>query len=256
MKTVIGVWFSKGAASAVAAKKTIEIYGKYHDVIIINNPVDEEDADNMRFQKDISNWIGKEIIEAKNSKLGHTSAVQVWADRSYMSGNKGAPCTMLLKKEARYEFEATHKIDWHVLGFCANEKGRHDRFITQERENVIPVLINLSITKNDCYKIIEDAGIELPLSYRLGYDNANCIGCVKSSGVWYWNKTRQTHPEIFRQRAIQSREIGCKLVRLNGKRIFLDELPEDAIGRPSHRSVECSSFCDTKRSFPSPPPTK
>ena len=47
MKTVIGVWFSKGAASAVAAKKTIEIYGKYHDVIIINNPVDEEDADNI-----------------------------------------------------------------------------------------------------------------------------------------------------------------------------------------------------------------
>ncbi|MDE2025563.1 MAG: hypothetical protein KGJ07_03650, partial [Patescibacteria group bacterium] len=109
--------------------------------------------------------------------------------------------------------------------------------------------LNLGITKTDCYKIIEDAGILLPLSYRLGYDNANCIGCVKSSSVWYWNKVRQTHPEIFRDRAIQSREIGCKLVRLNGKRIYLDELPIDAIGRASKNSIDCSSFCDTKRSL-------
>jgi len=38
-KETIAVWFSCGAASAVAAKKTIEKYGQTHNVIIVNNPV-------------------------------------------------------------------------------------------------------------------------------------------------------------------------------------------------------------------------
>lgn len=38
-KETIAVWFSCGAASAVAAKKTIEKYGNTHNVIIVNNPV-------------------------------------------------------------------------------------------------------------------------------------------------------------------------------------------------------------------------
>ena len=35
----IAVWFSCGAASAVAAKETIEKYGNTNTVRIINNPV-------------------------------------------------------------------------------------------------------------------------------------------------------------------------------------------------------------------------
>jgi hypothetical protein len=48
-KPVIAVWFSCGAASAVAAKKTIEKYGDTHHIRIINNPVAEEHEDNRRF---------------------------------------------------------------------------------------------------------------------------------------------------------------------------------------------------------------
>ena len=54
-------WFSCGAASAVAAKKTVELYGKDHEVRIINNPVKEEHHDNMRFLKDVESWIGLKI---------------------------------------------------------------------------------------------------------------------------------------------------------------------------------------------------
>ena len=45
----IAVWFSCGASSAVAAKKTIEKYGESHNVIVINNPVINEHIDNRRF---------------------------------------------------------------------------------------------------------------------------------------------------------------------------------------------------------------
>ena len=38
----IVVWFSCGATSAVAAKVTIEKYGKDNNVRIVNNPIKEE----------------------------------------------------------------------------------------------------------------------------------------------------------------------------------------------------------------------
>lgn len=48
-KPIIAVWFSCGAASAVAAKLTVEKYGETHKVLIVNNPVKEEHEDNLNF---------------------------------------------------------------------------------------------------------------------------------------------------------------------------------------------------------------
>ena len=61
---VIAVWFSCGAASAVAAKKTIEKYGTNNTVRVINNPVKEEDDDNQRFLLDVEKWLGIKIEKA------------------------------------------------------------------------------------------------------------------------------------------------------------------------------------------------
>lgn len=244
MKDTIAVWFSCGAASAVAAKKTVEIYGETHNILIVNNTVQEEDSDNLRFLHDVSKWVGLSVQYSTNSNYPSNSAVDVWEKRQYMSGIKGAPCTVELKKEARYQFELKNKIDWHVLGFTAEEKDRHERFIKYERGNVIPVLIGLGITKKDCFKIITDASIELPRVYKLGYPNANCIGCVKATSPTYWNHVRKMNPEVFEQRSIQSRRIGARLVRYKGKRIFLDELPAEATGNKM-KSYECGIFCDT-----------
>lgn len=242
--STIAVWFSCGAASAVAAKKTVEIYSG-HDIMIVNNPIDEEDSDNRRFLKDVSEWIGHPIIEAKNSKINTTSAVEVWEKRKYMAGINGAPCTMLLKKAARYEFELNHDIDFHVLGFTAEEKHRHDRFVMSERENVIPVLIDLDLTKMDCFDILRKAKIELPRIYSMGYPNANCIGCVKSSSPSYWNLVRKKHYEVFEQRAEQSKRLNVKLVKVKGKRVFLEDLKRtDKGGRM--KDYECGIFCDTE----------
>ena len=131
-----------------------------------------------------------------------------------------------------------------MLGFTHEEKSRHDRFVLGERENVLPVLIDEKITKQMCYEIILQAGIELPRVYSLGYPNANCIGCVKATSPTYWNHVRQKHPDVFDERAKQSRDIGAKLVRVNNKRIFLDELDPDAKGRPmKNMDFECGIFC-------------
>ncbi len=244
-KETIAVWFSLGVASAVAAKKTIERYGKTHNILIVNNPIHNEHPDNLRFLSDIEKWLGYPIIKATNENYPNADITEVFDKVSYMSGVGGAPCTSALKKEARYQFEKKNKIDWHVLGFTIDEWERQKRFNENERSNTIPVLITELITKNDCFKIIEKAGIKLPIIYSLGYPNANCIGCVKSTSPTYWNLVRSTFPEVFKERAIQSRRIGCRLVRRKGKRIFLDELlPTDKGGKI--KSYECGIFCDTK----------
>ena len=244
MRPQIAVWFSCGAASAVAARQTIDRYGDYYDVRVINSPIKEEDADNQRFLLDVQDWLGVEIEFATNPKFPDQSAVSVWDKRKFMSGTAGAPCTVELKKEARYLWEKDNHVDWHVLGFTFEEKSRHERFTLGERENVLPVLIETRTTKSMCYDILRDAGIELPRIYSMGYPNANCIGCVKATSPTYWNHVRQMHPDVFDERAKQSREIGAKLVRVNNKRIFLDELDPSAKGRPmKNMDFECGIFC-------------
>jgi hypothetical protein len=244
-KETIAVWFSCGAASAVAAKKTIEKYAQTHNVIIVNNPVVNEHPDNERFLKDCEVWFGQKIIKAINKDFPSCDIRDVFDKRKYISGVAGAPCTSLLKKEARYQFEKNNHIDWHVLGFTFDEKSRSDKFIKFERENLIPILIDLELTKGHCFDIILDAGIELPEIYKLGFPNANCIGCVKSQSPTYWNLVRDKFPEVYEERVEQSRRIGAKLVKLKGKRIFLDELKTTDKGGKI-KSWECGIFCDTK----------
>ena len=244
-KETIAVWFSCGAASAVAAKKTIEKYSNTHNILIVNNPVVNEHPDNERFLSDVEKWLGVKIIRAINPEYPTCDIRDVFDKRKYISGVQGAPCTSQLKKEARYYFEKNNKIDWHVLGFTVDEWERQRKFNRYERGNTIPVLVTELLTKEDCFKILQKEGIKLPEIYSLGYPNANCIGCVKSQSPTYWNLVRNTFPKVFEERAEQSRRIGAKLVKRKGKRIFLDELlPTDKGGKI--KSWECGIFCDTK----------
>ncbi|WP_212005773.1 hypothetical protein [Chitinophaga sp. HK235] len=241
----IVVWFSCGAASAVAAKLTIEKYGNDNNIRVVNTFVAEEDVDNRRFLEDVSQWIGRPIEIAINPKYPNCSAAEVWEKRQYMSGIYGAPCTKELKKEARYLWEKQHNPDWHVFGFTADEKIRHNNFIKSERSNVIPTLIDAGISKAECYTVLLNAGIALPNIYQRGYPNANCIGCVKSTSATYWNHVRRVDPQVFKSRSEQSRRLGVRLVRYKGQRMFLDELPETAFGAPlKSMQFECGIFCE------------
>lgn len=246
---VIAVWFSCGAASAVATKLTLEKYHNLCDVRVVNNPVAEEDEDNRRFLRDVERWIGVEIEDARNSKYPNASAEEVWDRRKAMSFRHGAPCTRHLKKEARQQWEAVNNPAWHVFGFGAEEQDRHDMFTLTERRNVLPILIDARLTRQDCYDIVVREGMAPPRIYDLGYPNANCIGCVKATSPTYWNHVRQLHPEVFASRAEQSRRLGSKLVRVKNERIYLDELDPAAKGRPlnSMKAVECGLFCEEKR---------
>lgn len=249
-KPTLAVWFSRGAASAVAAKICVSEYSQSFEVRLLSNPILEEDSDSYRFQGDVANWVGQEIEVVGSDRFPSGSIEEVWAAEGAMSFATGyAPCTDWLKKRCRQSWEAENFFNFRgdnalVLGFTADEKDRHDRFVLTERENLLPVLIDRGITKFDCFRMVAEAGIELPRMYQLGYANNNCPGCVKATSPTYWNRVRQTHPEVFEKRALQSRRMGVRLVRVKGERLFLDELDPSAVGRPmASENMSCSAFC-------------
>ena len=120
-------------------EKTLELYSDFCNVVAVNNPVKEEDDDNRRFALDVSDWVGRPLIEWVNPNFPSSSAFDVWEKRKAMSFPNGAPCTNELKKKARQDYEANHKVTWHVLGFTVDERHRYDRFVLSERSNVLPV---------------------------------------------------------------------------------------------------------------------
>lgn len=238
----IAVWFSSGAASAVAAKKTLDKYGKTNEVLVLNNPIKEEDPDNIRFLHDCEKWLGVKIHSVVNSKYPNASIKEVFEDQNFMTNVGGlAYCTLELKQRARFEWEIKNRPDWTVLGFTKEEKGRFDRF---KLKRLTSLWMLENTTKAECFQIIQEAGIKLPMAYLLGMPNANCKGCVKATSPTYWNLVRQIYPQDFKERAEQSREIGAKLVRVKNKRIFLDELDPKAKGRAlKDLNFECGIFC-------------
>lgn len=257
--SLIIVWFSCGAASAVAAKKTIEKYSSTCEIRIVNNPVKEEDEDNRRFLRDVEKWLGRKIEIAINRNWPNCSTVEVWEKRGYMANKDGAPCTQQLKREARFQYESSLQFEEHrhgrkrkiymVLGYTADEMRRAKDFATYERGNFVPVLIHEKLTKNDCFKILLSAGLTLPKAYTLGLPNGNCIGCVKATSPTYWNLIRKVFPDVFQARAELSRRLGARLVRVKGQRQFLDELDPEAVGRALDSldlvGMECGIFCPT-----------
>lgn len=244
---VIAVWVSCGAASAAAAILTQRQYGNLCDIRFLNNPIKEEHPDNQRFINDLSDYLQKPIETVINPDWPNASIFEVFDKRKFMSSPYGAPCTGELKKKARQYWESQNKVDWHVMGFTFDEKQRHENFILTERENVLPILIDRMMTKDDCGKMMNAIGLKMSAAYDLGMPNANCIGCVKATSATYWNLIRRIAPERFKNLCEVSRDIGAKLVRWNGERMFLDELPEHARGGDLKKmNLDCGFFCEEK----------
>jgi hypothetical protein len=236
-------WFSCGAASAVAAKLSVDKYGD-RCVVVNCDTLSTEHPDNERFLKDVQAWIGVDIVRIKSDK--YKDVDDVFEKTRYMSGVAGARCTGELKKLPREKFQQPGDV--HVFGYTSDEYDRAAGF--EERNPQMMVewpLIEAGISKTMCFEELAAAGIELPAMYALGYEHNNCLGCVKATSPRYWNKIRKNFPDVFARRARQSREINAKLVRVGRDRLFLDELPEDADG--PNENIECGPVCQQGNMF-------
>ena len=237
------VWVSAGAASAVAAKLVL---AQGPAVLAYTDP-GSEDADNARFLDDLEGWFGQPILRLRSDK--YRDVDDVIERTRWINGTKGARCTAELKRAVRFRFQ--RPTDRQVFGYTVEEKDR--AALVEENDPGIDwwwPLIEADLSKSDVLAIVERAGLTLPRTYAMGYEHANCIGCVKANNFTYWNMVRVDFPEVFARRARQEREIGhaiCSEEATPGSRakspVWLDELdPERGKGRPMPR-IECSLFC-------------
>ena len=216
MKKLKVCWISAGVSSFVAGYLSKDI-----DKFIYID-IDDQHTDSMRFIKDCEKILGKEIEILKSEQ--YKSVDEVIRGHGIIKNpfTQYAPCTNVLKKRVRKKWEQEHAEYniTYVWGFDVDESKRADRLRESmfEYEHEFP-LIDKGLSKKDVHAIAEDLGIKRPLMYELGYNNNNCIGCVKG-GMGYWNKIREDFPEVFNSRAKLERDIGASII----KGVYLDEL--------------------------------
>lgn len=233
-------WFSCGDASAVACRLALKLHvGR--ETVIARIVIPSEHEDNERFAADCSAWYGGAIVNLASTEYADTW--DVWQSRRYIAGIAGAPCTTALKKAVRFEFQRAD--DLHIFGYTFEEQKRAAQFRRSNPElDVEFPLIDAHLSKADCHAIVRAAGIELPAMYRLGFGNNNCIGCPKG-GAGYWNMIRRHFPAQFTRMSLLSRELGARLIKQDGVRVFLDELRPETGRQQDEVSIDCSPFCES-----------
>ena len=234
--------FSCGAASAVATKLALAEYGER--CAIVNAFIVNEHEDNRRFLADCERWFGVPVTVLRDEKYG-SDIVQVFKRKQFMKGHHGAPCSRALKRDLLDAW--AQPGDVMVFGYTAEEADRLEDFRERNPDRpVLAPLVDRGVGKEDCKAMLQRAGIELPLMYRMGYDNANCIGCVKG-GEGYWRAIREDFPAEFEELASVQDEIGEGAYlfrnRATGERYSLRDLGDGPVRR-NEKLPACSFFCE------------
>lgn len=227
----------------------------YENVQLYYIDIDTAHKDNSRFKKDCERWYGCEIKTLKSAD--YKDQFDVIEKTGAINTPVGAPCTKILKKQVRFDFEKLYELSLFNEVVILNqiwgyefEKEQINRAIRHGQQYPLtkPLfpLIEKGLNKNNCAGLLLSAGIELPEMYRLGYNNNNCIGCVKG-GMGYWNKIRKDFPQTFNRMAKLERKIGytCLHNEKEGN-IYLDSL-DPARGRMSAEIMpNCGLVCEVE----------
>lgn len=169
--------FSCGAASAVATKLALADYGATHDVQILNAYLANEHPDNRRFLADCEAWFEQPVTVLRDEKYG-ADIIEVFRRERFMKNQYGAPCTKLLKRRLLDTWKLPGDV--MVFGYTAEEADRLEDFRERNPDRpVIAPLIERGLGKEDCKAMIQRAGIELPVMYRMGYDNASDAAWIR-----------------------------------------------------------------------------
>lgn len=206
------VSLSGGVASAVAAERAIQRYGRER-VTLWFADTSAEDEDTHRFLADcLKRWGGR----LHTYRDGRTP-LQVAEDKSIIPNQKHAPCTQILKIEPftawlwRQPKPATVLIGlgwqemrriyerriWHRKAGKPRPPTGYQRKMHGVYEDY-PLLWKPLEYRPYQQVCREDWGIEPPRAYALGFSHNNCLqhGCVKQ-GVGDWVRFRVAFPERF-----------------------------------------------------------
>lgn len=250
------IHFSCGATSAIAGAIALK---SNPDAEIIYADTGAEHPDNWRFLADCE----RVLFKKKVTVLKHPDYKDLYdllIKDNVMSFQKGAPCTLKLKKEVIRDYLGERLLtDKHVYGFDTGELPRIELYKNNNPEiQIILPLIDHGLSKANCLALLQRFGIDIPEMYKLGYEHSNCIGCVKArDSVGYWEGIRQDFPDIFSWMAKHERRVGAideqtgkpKGFCLNRRtrkgvreKVWLDKWPDD-IKPKRELEISCGYSC-------------
>ena len=227
-------WFSCGCSSFLATWLVRDTLDE-----IIYTHVENQHPDSLRFLHDCEKLLGRNITILQSEY--YRDIYDVFRARHFITSPYGAPCTTEMKKKVRKRWETEHPDEYtYIWGFDCTERNRAERLLETmpEVKHEFPLIDN-NLSKEDVHGYCDKLGLKRPVMYDLGYNNNNCVGCVKG-GMGYWNQIRVDFPDVFDKMAKLEREIGASCL----KGIYLDELAPD---RGRHSKIimpECDIFCE------------
>lgn len=232
------VWFSCGAASAVAARMTLR---ETPAALLVYCETGSENEDSKRFMADCVRWLNSPVVSIRSEEYHDTW--DVWEKTGWLAGINGARCTTELKVKPRLSFQRPDDI--HVFGYTADtrdiERAKQLRANYPELTISTP-LLDAGLTKSAVLQMVLDAGIALPIPYLLGFHNNNCKTCVKATSPDYWALVRKSYPDDFARMAKLSRAKNVRLSRIRDERVFIEEIPLD---QPTTNPIQpsCDFLC-------------
>jgi 3'-phosphoadenosine 5'-phosphosulfate sulfotransferase (PAPS reductase)/FAD synthetase len=193
------VSLSGGSASAVAADRVIERYGKPNVTLWFADTL-WEDEDLYRFLVDLETRWGMTIERFADGR----PPLEVAEDKKLIPNSLAAPCSHELKQKPflRYIESQPKPLTVH-LGMSWDEEHRmgKPKEIYEGVEGVtvdFPLLWKpipyLSYTKT-----IIEWGIKAPRLYELGFPHNNCGGRCVRQGQREWLRLKRTMPERFEE---------------------------------------------------------
>jgi hypothetical protein len=261
-------WWSGGITSAVTCKICIDLYGK-DNVRIIFIDTKNEDDDTYRFMEDCEEWYGKKIETISAIGSDYDSIQDTWFKHKSLNVATGAICSYKLKRVVREKWQKENEYIHQAFGFEIEEINRAKSLKMNHPKSkpIFPLLLQ-GLSKKDCIEIVQDAGLEVPRMYKLGFLNNNCFktGCVQG-GIGYWQKMAREFPDKFEAMAKVEHDLtndkGQPVTMLKDQskeakesglfQLFLKPHPD----YPNHKDLsmikgrepkpllECNGFCGT-----------
>jgi len=213
-------WWSGGITSAVACKVALDLYGAENCRVIMIDTKNEDD-NTYRFKSDCEKWYGVNIEVITGIGDDYKDIESVWFKHKSLNVANGAICSSKLKRAVREKWQEHNDFDFQVFGFEFDKK-EFNRALSLSKnhpkaKSIYPLLMK-GYTKDDCLRIVQDAGIEIPRMYSLGFRNNNCFktGCVQG-GIGYWQKMKKEFPEKFNKMA----DIEHELTNVKGEPVTM-----------------------------------
>jgi len=195
MKHIVSI--SGGSASAVAADRVINRYGK-NAVILWFADTLWEDEDLYRFLTDLELRWGMTIERFTDGR----TPLEVAEDKKLIPNSLAAPCSHELKQKPflRYIKGQPKPVTVH-LGLSWDEEHRMGKpkeiYESVEGVTVDFPLLWKPIPYLSYTKTVEEWGIKAPRLYELGFPHNNCGGRCVRQGIKEWVRLRRTMPERF-----------------------------------------------------------